>query len=78
MCDVSLVSKTPDIFILDEFFSTGDKDFSAKAERQMANLVRDANVFVFSSHVHDVIKTYCNRFIRMEGGSAVEISKADF
>lgn len=74
----TLVSRTPDIFILDEFFSTGDEEFSAKAERKMAKLVRDANVFVFSSHVHDVIKAYCNRFIRMEGGQAVEISKAEF
>ena len=30
----SLVSNTPDIFVLDEFFSTGDEEFSAKAEKK--------------------------------------------
>jgi len=74
----TLVSKTPDIFVLDEFFSTGDEEFSAKAEQKMAKLIKDANVFVFSSHSHGTLKAYCNRFIRMENGRAIEISRSDF
>ena len=30
----TLVSETPDIFVLDEFFSTGDEEFSTKAEKK--------------------------------------------
>ena len=74
----TLVSSTPDIFILDEFFSTGDEEFSLKAERKMAQLVDNANVFVFSSHAHDVIKAHCNRFIHMDRGRATEIGVNDF
>ena len=53
-------------------FFNGDEEFSLKAEKRMAQLVQDANVFVFSSHAHGVIKAYCNRFIKMENGRAFE------
>ena len=74
----SMVFDTPDIFILDEFFSTGDEDFTKVATEKMEQLVKSASVFIFSSHSTADVKKYCNRFFLMEQGRATEISACDF
>lgn len=68
-------STQPDILLVDEIFGMGDAEFQVKAKQRMEQLVRSVGVFVFASHNHDLIKTYCNRFFRLEHGTVHEISR---
>jgi len=73
----TLVTGNPDIVILDEFFSAGDEDFVKKSEVRMEQLLKNAKILVFASHSKNLVKRYCNKFIRMENGSAIEIEKSE-
>lgn len=65
---------TPEILLLDEMFSTGDADFKGKALLRMNKIINSAKIFVFASHDHQLLKTYCNRVFRLEHGQVEEIS----
>jgi ABC-type polysaccharide/polyol phosphate transport system ATPase subunit len=65
---------TPEILLLDEMFSTGDAGFREKAVTRMNSVINSAKIFVFASHDHSLIKTYCNRVLRLEHGNLEEIS----
>lgn len=73
----TLVIGSPDIIVLDEFFSAGDEDFSKKTEKRMQDLMESAKIMIFASHDKKLIKTYCNRFIRMRDGNATEITEKE-
>ena len=67
-------STKPDIFLVDEIFGMGDAEFQVNAKRRMENLIKSVGIFVFASHNNDLVKTYCNRFFRLEHGDVSEIS----
>jgi len=73
----TLVTGSPDIVVLDEFFSAGDEDFVKKSEKRMETLLSNARILVFASHSKHLVKRYCNRFFRMDNGSAIEIEKCE-
>lgn len=73
-----MVFDLPDIFIVDEFFSTGDEEFALKATKKMEEQIQNSNVFVFSSHQTELVKYYCNRFFQMDAGRLIEIGATDF
>lgn len=68
---------TPEILLLDEMFSTGDAGFKEKGLLRIKRLIGSAKIFVFASHDHSLIKTYCNRVFKIERGQVQEISTAD-
>ncbi len=70
-------STQPDILLVDEVFGTGDAEFQVKAKERMEALISSVGIFVFASHDTDLIRSYCNRFFRLEHGSVVEISTAE-
>lgn len=70
-------STQPDILLVDEVFGTGDAEFQVKAKERMEALISSVGIFVFASHDTDLIRSYCNRFFRLEHGSVVEIGTAD-
>lgn len=69
---------TPEVLLLDEMFSTGDAGFREKAIARMNNVINSAKIFVFASHDHQLLKTYCNRVFRLEHGQLEEISIETF
>jgi ABC-type polysaccharide/polyol phosphate transport system ATPase subunit len=71
-------ARSPDILILDEMFSTGDDRFQKKAQARMERLIRDAHIFVFSSHSPYLINKFCNRVFVLNQGSLSEISMETF
>lgn len=73
-----LTSKSTDILVMDEFFSTGDEAFLIKSRKRIETLLEDSKILVFASNSRELIKNYCNRFIIMENGTATEISSKDF
>jgi ABC-type polysaccharide/polyol phosphate transport system ATPase subunit len=68
-------SVKPDILLVDEMFSTGDAEFQVKAKERMKSLIRSVGIFVFASHVSDLITQYCNRFFFLEHGVVREITR---
>ena len=53
-CSV-LLSQKPDIFVIDEFFGAGDKNFTEKVENQLKENIKDSGI-VFASHSEELIK----------------------
>lgn len=70
-------SVKPDILLVDEVFEAGDAEFKERAKARMENLIKSVHIFVFASHSHDLLKTYCNRFFKLEHGNVMEISAND-
>lgn len=61
-------SVTPQILLLDEFFSVGDAEFLQKAERRLNELITKAGILVFASHSRDLIRRLCNKVLWLEKG----------
>ena len=60
----------PDLLIVDEALSVGDKFFREKCERRISELVSSKNVTVlFVSHSVDQVKRVCERCIWIEKGN---------
>ena len=72
MFSVSTMS-TPDILILDEFFSVGDDSFRKRAELRLTEQINNSSILIFASHNMELLKKFCNRFVRLKCG-AVDIS----
>ncbi len=61
----------PDILLMDEWISTGDAEFINRAQKRLAEIVDASRVLVLASHNHELLKRWCNRYIRMEHGRVV-------
>jgi lipopolysaccharide transport system ATP-binding protein len=62
---------TADILLMDEWLSTGDEAFSAKAKLRLKNLLDQAKILVLASHDENLIKSNCNRILRLSHGEVV-------
>jgi lipopolysaccharide transport system ATP-binding protein len=58
----------PEILIMDEWLSTGDKDFQEKSEKKLNELVEKTGILVIASHSKDLLLKVCNRIIWLERG----------
>lgn len=62
-----------DVLLMDEWISVGDADFQKIAHERLLGLVERAGILVLASHDIELLKLYCNKVMRMEGGVASEI-----
>ncbi|HEX2558775.1 ABC transporter ATP-binding protein [Phenylobacterium sp.] len=62
-----------DVLLMDEWISVGDADFQKIAHQRLLGLVERAGILVLASHDIELLKLYCNKVMRMEGGVASEI-----
>lgn len=62
----------PDILLMDEWLSVGDKSFQEKAERRLNNLIERSNILVIASHSRRLIEKCCTRAIWLEHGKIIE------
>lgn len=60
---------SPDILIMDEWLSVGDRDFQIKAEKRLNNLIARSNILFLASHSRSLIEKCCTRVIWLEHGS---------
>ena len=67
----------PDILLMDEWFFAGDSDFMEKAEQRLGVLVREAQILVLATHSMPIVRRWCTRVIRMEGGRIVQDGTVD-
>lgn len=60
---------TPEILILDEWLSAGDRDFKQSASVRMKEFVGQAGILVLASHSPDLLLKNCERGIWLDNGS---------
>lgn len=58
----------PQILIMDEWLSTGDEEFTERADRRLSEVVSAAEVLIVASHSHELLINNCNRLIWLEHG----------
>jgi lipopolysaccharide transport system ATP-binding protein len=61
------------IVLMDEWLSVGDENFSRSSERRIKKLIDRAEIVVFASHDHKLLKNICNKTIVMNGGKIESI-----
>ena len=63
-----------DVLLMDEWIAVGDADFQKMAHKRLLKLVERAGILVLASHDHDLLRLYCNKVMRMEGGVASAVT----
>ena len=62
---------SPDVLLIDEALSVGDKEFKKKAEKVITEKVKSDQTVVIVSHIEQQISRLCGRVIRIENKVAV-------
>src|SRR6185503_6878118 len=63
-----------DVLLMDEWIAVGDADFQKLAHRRLLKLVERAGILVLASHDTDLLRLYCNKVMRLEGGIASPVA----
>lgn len=63
-----------DVLLMDEWISVGDSDFQKLAHKRLLSLVERAGILVLATHDVDLLRLYCNKVMRMEGGVASPVT----
>ena len=61
---------SPDILLIDEVLSVGDKHFREKAERTMISKIQSQQTVVLVTHSHQQIMRLCDRAVLIEDGKS--------
>lgn len=61
----------PDILILDEVLSVGDKKFKKKSLNKITSMLKSEVTVLFVSHSIDQVKDICNKAILLEHGKVI-------
>lgn len=67
----------PDIYIIDEALSVGDKAFAQKCLDKMAELKKEGKTIIFISHALPQVRKFCNQALWLEGGQFKEFGDID-
>jgi lipopolysaccharide transport system ATP-binding protein len=62
-----------DVLLLDEWIAVGDAKFRAAAHERLLDLVERARILVLASHDVSLVRYYCNKVVRFDGGVASKI-----
>jgi lipopolysaccharide transport system ATP-binding protein len=62
-----------DVLLMDEWIAVGDAEFQRLAHQRLLKLVERAGILVLATHEIPLLKLYCNKVMRMEGGVASEV-----
>jgi lipopolysaccharide transport system ATP-binding protein len=63
-----------DVLLMDEWIAVGDADFQQLAHRRLLKLVERAGILVLASHDVELLRLYCNKVMRLEGGVASPVT----
>lgn len=66
-----------DILLLDEFISTGDKNFKIKFSKHMKKKLDKTKIVIIASHDEILVKKICNRVLLIQKGEINEISPSE-
>ena len=65
-----------DIYIIDEFISTGDADFRKKGMELLDNFIQN-KILVFASHDMKLVKEKCNKILVLDNGEQKFFGEVD-
>lgn len=65
-------STEPEILLMDEWLSAGDRAFVDQANKRMMELVEKAGILVLASHDPSLLRRVCNRAILVQTGSVAQ------
>jgi lipopolysaccharide transport system ATP-binding protein len=68
---------TPEILLMDEWFLAGDADFMARADERLSKLVTNAEILMIATHDMAIVRKWCTRAIRLEGGHILDDGPVD-
>jgi len=63
-----------DVLLMDEWIAVGDADFQQLAHKRLLKLVERAGILVLASHDVELLRLYCNKVMRLEGGVASPVT----
>jgi lipopolysaccharide transport system ATP-binding protein len=63
-----------DVLLMDEWIAVGDADFQKLAHKRLLKLVERAGILVLASHDVELLRLYCNKVMRLEGGVASPVT----
>lgn len=67
----------PDILIIDEALSVGDKGFAQKCLNKMNELKKEGKTIIFVSHSLPQVRSFCDSAMWLEGGKLKEYGDID-
>jgi lipopolysaccharide transport system ATP-binding protein len=68
----AIATSTPaDIILMDEWLSVGDQAFAEKAQKRLQTLLAGAKILFLASHNEELIRSNCNKLMRLEQGRLV-------
>jgi len=68
---------SPDILIMDEWISTGDENFSKKANIKLKEIIDKTNILILASHNLKLIEELCNKVLWLEKGKVKMFDKTE-
>jgi lipopolysaccharide transport system ATP-binding protein len=66
-----------EILLMDEWIAVGDADFRKQAHERLTSMLEQAHILVIASHDPSLIRSICNKVMRMDHGQASEIVDID-
>jgi lipopolysaccharide transport system ATP-binding protein len=67
----------PQVLLMDEWFLAGDAMFMERARVRLEDMVRGADILVLSTHVAEVVLSWCTRVIWLDKGRVREDGPAE-
>ena len=62
-----------DVLLMDEWIAVGDAEFQRLAHKRLLKLVERAGILVLATHEVHLLRLYCNKVMRLDGGVASEV-----
>jgi len=62
-----------DVLLMDEWIAVGDAEFQKLAHKRLLKLVERAGILVLATHEAPLLRLYCNKVMRLDGGVASEV-----
>lgn len=69
LCFSTAISLNPEVLLLDEIFSVGDREFREKSERIMMERFEGEKAIVYVSHNVNMMQRVCDRVVWLESGA---------
>ena len=70
-------SRAPNILLMDEWISTGDKFFVAKAQERVQAQVETCRALVLASHSRGIMSEICTHVLVLDSGRSLYLGKID-
>ena len=64
----SAIYNVPDILLIDEFFSTGDIEFSKKSRDKITEIMDNSSIMLFASHDLNLVQELCTKAMYIKNG----------